>query len=185
MITRSNAKPTPPATIIATSIAGSTAIRLMSRFSLAVQSAIEPSTEVARNAPSAMNTPWPKLSTSIRPNTSVRPEATMKMIMPIARPGTVSVTQVENEPISGSAMSASAGSSNNGRRSSLTAGSSSGAGAVAAEELIGAPLLLMGRERQTEQASLQVFVIGEFGHGAGIHYAAVVHYCHPVAELAG
>ena len=46
-----------------------------------------------------MNTPWPKLSTSIRPKTSVRPEAMMKMIMPIARPATVSVTQVEGEPI--------------------------------------------------------------------------------------
>jgi hypothetical protein len=54
-----------------------------------------PSTLVATKAPSAMNTPWPKLSTSIRPNTSVRPEAMMKMIMPMARPATVSVSQVE------------------------------------------------------------------------------------------
>ena len=41
-----------------------------------------------------MKAPWPKLSTSIRPNTSVRPDAMMKIIMPIARPATVSVTQV-------------------------------------------------------------------------------------------
>ena len=58
-----------------------------------------PSTLVATKAPSAMNTPWPKFSTSIRPNTSVRPEAMMKMIMPIARPATVSVSQVEAEPM--------------------------------------------------------------------------------------
>ena len=42
-----------------------------------------------------MKAPWPKLSTSIRPNTSVSPEAMVKIIMPIARPATVSVTQVE------------------------------------------------------------------------------------------
>jgi hypothetical protein len=53
------------------------------------------STLVATKAPSAMNTPWPKFSTSIRPNTSVRPEAMMKMIMPMARPATVSVSQVD------------------------------------------------------------------------------------------
>jgi hypothetical protein len=53
-----------------------------------------PITLVATKAPSAMNTPWPKFSTSIRPNTSVRPEAMMKMIRPIARPATVSVSQV-------------------------------------------------------------------------------------------
>jgi hypothetical protein len=42
-----------------------------------------------------MNRPWPKFSTSINPNTSVSPEAMMKMIMPMASPATVSVTQVE------------------------------------------------------------------------------------------
>ena len=73
-----------------------------------------PSTLVATKAPSAMNTPWPKFSTSIRPNTSVRPEAMMKMIMPMARPATVSVSQVEPEPISGSATSASRGTSSSG-----------------------------------------------------------------------
>jgi hypothetical protein len=71
---------------------------------------MRPSTLLATKAPSAMNTPWPKFSTSIRPNTSVRPEAMMKMIMPIARPATVSVSQVEKEPVSGSATSASTGS---------------------------------------------------------------------------
>ena len=61
-----------------------------------------------------MNTPWPKFSTSISPNTSVRPEAMMKMIMPMARPATVSVSQVEGEPISGSATAASTGTSSRG-----------------------------------------------------------------------
>ena len=72
------------------------------------------STVVATKAPSAMNTPWPKLSTSIRPNTSVSPEAMMKMIMPIASPATVSVSQVAPEPTSGSASRASRGTSSSG-----------------------------------------------------------------------
>lgn len=61
---------------------------------------------------------WPKLSTSISPNTSVRPEAMMKMIMPMARPATVSVSQVEPEPMSGSTARASAGTSHRGLVSS-------------------------------------------------------------------
>ena len=69
-----------------------------------------PSTLVATKAPSAMKTPWPKFSTSIRPNTSVRPEAMMKMIMPIARPATVSVSQVEAEPMAAAARRSSASS---------------------------------------------------------------------------
>jgi hypothetical protein len=54
------------------------------------------------------------LSTSIKPNTRVRPEAMIKMIMPMARPATVSVTQVEGEPIKGSTSSASANTSASG-----------------------------------------------------------------------
>ncbi len=61
-----------------------------------------------------MNTPWPKFSTSIRPNTSVRPDAMMKMIMPIASPATVSVSQLDAEPISGHAASASSATSASG-----------------------------------------------------------------------
>jgi hypothetical protein len=57
-------------------------------------------------APRAMNRLCPKLSTSIRPNTSVRPDAAMKTIMPIARPAKVSVSQVELEPTAGQAASA-------------------------------------------------------------------------------
>ena len=104
--TRSNAQPTAPATAMATNIAGSTAAKFRQRLAEVVQSAMPPSTLVATKAPSAMNTPWPKFSTSIRPNTSVRPEAMMKMIMPIARPATVSVTQVDADPIRGNASNA-------------------------------------------------------------------------------
>ena len=82
-----------------------------------VQSPMAPSTLVATKAPSAMNKPWPKLSTSMRPNTSVKPEAMMKMIMPMARPATVSVSQVEPEPIRGNASKASTGTSSKGRMS--------------------------------------------------------------------
>ena len=58
-------------------------------------------TVVATYAPKAMKTPWPKFSTSIRPKISVRPEAATKTIIPIARPATVSVSQVEPEPTRG------------------------------------------------------------------------------------
>src|SRR5512133_2822911 len=183
MITRSKATPTPPATAMATSIAGSTASKLSSRFSLAVQPVMAPSTDTARYAPSAMNTPWPKLRTSIRPNTSVRPEEMINMIMPIASPATVSVTQVENDPISGSPISASTGTSSSGSRSVATCGSASSTGTFAAALLMLAPSL-MGRQRQSEQALLQALVAGEFGHGPGMHDAAIIHHRHPVAKLA-
>src|SRR3954465_11559884 len=88
-----------------------------------------PSTLVATKAPSAMNTPWPKFSTSIRPNTSVRPEAMMKMIMPIARPATVSVIQVEGEPMKGQASKASAATSPMGSQSKLALGIAAGVAA--------------------------------------------------------
>jgi len=106
--------PSAHATSMAASIAGSTATRLRQSSPEPVQSAIRPSTLVATKAPSAMNTPWPKLSTSIRPKISVRPEAMMKMIMPIASPATVSVSQVEAEPMKGSTTSASRGTSTRG-----------------------------------------------------------------------
>jgi hypothetical protein len=105
-----------PATAMATSMAGSTATMLRHSSAEPVQSPMAPSTLVATKAPSAMNTPWPKLSTSIRPNTSVRPEAMMKMIMPMASPATVSVSQVLGEPTSGS-ESASSGTSARGFQS--------------------------------------------------------------------
>ncbi len=64
-----------------------------------------------------MKAPWPKLSTSIRPNTSVKPDAMMKMIMPMASPAAVSVAQVDGEPISGRAASARTGTSSSGAQS--------------------------------------------------------------------
>ncbi len=130
---------------MATSMAGSIATRLRYRESLSAQPLIRPNTEVARKAPRVMNTPWPKFSTSIRPNTRVKPEAMMKMIMPMARPAKVSVTQVENDPVSGNATSARTGSSRRGKRSGLTSGSASRTGDVAAEEFIFVPSSLMGR----------------------------------------
>src|ERR1019366_8233645 len=184
MITRSNTRPTTPTTAIATRMAGSTASRLRSRRSLPVQLAINPSIAVARKAPRVMKTPWPKLSTSIRPNTSVRPEAMMKMIIPIARPAKVSVTQVENDPVSGSARSASAGSSRSGSRSGLTVGRASRAGAVVEDVLIRAPSSLMCRQRQAQQVLLQGLVAGELGHGARVHDPAAVHHRDAVSELA-
>ena len=78
-----------------------------------------------------MNRLWPKLSTSIRPNTSVRPEAAMKMIMPIARPATVSVSQVELEPTAGQAASAITATSTSGRKSKRVCGSASAAAGAA------------------------------------------------------
>ena len=76
-------------------------------------------------APKVMNTLWPKLRTSIRPNTSVRPDAVMKTIMPIARPATVSVSQVDVEPTKGQAASASAAMMSKGRESNRALGMAS------------------------------------------------------------
>ena len=64
-----------------------------------------------------MKAPWPKLRTSIRPKTSVSPDAMMKMIMPMASPAKVSVTQVEKSPTSGHDASATTGTSSTGAMS--------------------------------------------------------------------
>ena len=103
MITRSKAQPSAPATDIAASIATKIAARFSHTESTLAQSTRPAITLVATKAPKAMKTPWPKLSTSIRPNTSVSPEAMTNTISPIARPAAVSVSQVDGEPISGSA----------------------------------------------------------------------------------
>ena len=119
---------------------------------------------VATKAPSAMNTPWPKFSTSIRPNTSVRPEAMMKMIMPIARPATVSVTQVEAEPTtagdSATRRRATSGTRRRQRLSSAVAAALRGDGGVRRHAVTDAP------QRQAEQRLLQRLVLGELGHRA-------------------
>ena len=62
-----------------------------------------------------MKAPWPKLSTSISPNTRVSPLAMTKIIMPMASAAMVSVIHVVVLPISGSATSASTGTSSAGR----------------------------------------------------------------------
>ena len=99
----------------------------------------------------------------------------MKMIMPIARPATVSVSQVENEPISGSAISASTGTSNSGSDVALPQpGRCNGAARSS---------LVLG-QRQAEQGMLQALVAGEVGHGAGMDDAAIVHHRHSVAKRA-
>src|SRR6478609_10648691 len=80
---------------------------------------------------------WPKLSTSMRPKTSVSPEAAMKMIIPIARPATVSVSQVDDDPTTGQAASAIAAIRASGRRSKrLLASASAGCGAAGAAVLV-------------------------------------------------
>src|ERR1035441_9407345 len=183
MITRSNARPTAPVTATATSIAASTASRLKSKLSRPVQLVMVPSTAVARKAPSVMKTPWPKLRTSIRPNTSVRPEAMMKMIIPIASPANVSVTHVEKDFTRGSATSARTGIRSSGRRSGRTAGSASEAGAVGEEELIQPPSSLVGRQRQAQEALLQGLVRGERGHLTRVDDAASVHHRDAVPDL--
>src|SRR6187399_2908269 len=111
-----------------------------------------------------MNRLWPKFSTSIRPKTSVSPDAAMKMIIPIARPATVRVNQVDDEPTAGQATSASTTTSATGTRSKRRFGIAStavGAAAAAGAEValvmavVGrAPSLVRG-EREAEQPLLQ------------------------------
>src|SRR3954452_14609976 len=117
---------------------------------------------------------WPKLSTSIRPKTSVRPDAAMKMIIPIARPATVSVNQVDDEPTAGQATSARTTTSATGTRSKRRFGIASAAvgaalaaaeGAVVRAVVARSPSLVRG-ERQAEQPLLQRLVVGQLGHRA-------------------
>ena len=129
---RSKARPSAPAAAMATSMAVNTATRLRQTESLALQSAMPPITLVATKAPSAMNTPWPKFSTSIRPKIKVRPEAMMKMISPIASPATLSVTQVDGEPTSGNASSSTAPSNASGFQSNWAFGTAAAGGEAAA-----------------------------------------------------
>src|SRR3954469_1079830 len=81
-----------------------------------------------------MNTPWPKLITSIRPNTRVRPEAMRNTIMPIARPATVRVTHDERSPNRGAASTTSAGTRASGTQSRGARGRSGVVAGSGAEE---------------------------------------------------
>ena len=56
------------------------------------------------------------------PKTSVRPEAMVKIIIPIASPAAVSVTNVDNEPMKGAATSATMSGVSAGRISILRRG---------------------------------------------------------------
>src|SRR6476660_6908469 len=124
---------------------------------------------------------WPKFSTSIRPKTSVSPEAAMKMIIPIARPATVSVNQVDDEPTAGQATNARTTTSATGTRSKRRFGiASARAGATAEVALVmvvvARLLSLVRGEREAEQALLQRLVVGEIGHRAAMDDAAVLHH---------
>ena len=99
----------------------------------------------------------------------------MKMIMPIASPATVSVSQVDGEPTSGSAASAST-------RPAARAASSRTAPSGWRRRQRGRRQTrrwsLMRSQRQPQQPLLQRLVVGQLGHRAAVHDAAVVHHRH-------
>src|SRR5258707_2897501 len=142
--------------------------RLSHSESAVINGAIASMTLAATKAPTAMKAPWPKLSTSIRPKVSVSPDAMMKIISPMARPATVSVTQLVGEPISGSASAATTGISSSGTQSRVMA-----------------PASLMFSHAEAKQVLLEGRVGGEGRHGAAMRDLAVVHDRDAVAELAG
>ena len=88
-------------------MASSTAARLSASDDEAAQPPKASSTLPPTKAPIEMKAPWPKFITSIRPNTSVRPDAMMKISMPMASPASVSVAQVEKSAISARPAAAS------------------------------------------------------------------------------
>ena len=182
---RSNARPTAPADQPSRPASpGSTATRLRQSSREPVQSPMAPSTLVATKAPSAMNTPWPKLSTSIRPNTSVRPEAMMKMIMPMASPATVSVSQVEPEPMSGRPQRQHR---HQRQRLPVEVGSAALALSAALDAMPRSSLILRSHgesQRQAQQRCCSL-VFGQRRHGAAVHHAAVVHHGDGVAQALG
>src|SRR3954471_4905700 len=123
-----------------------------------------------------MKAPWPKFSTSISPNTKVRPDAMIKIIMPIASPAAVRVTHALPLPTIGSAASASSTGSATGRyfwSDAFIAPSPDGSGTS-----------LVGCQAEAEEALMQRRVVGERGHRAGMDDAAVVHHRDRVAERA-
>src|SRR5688572_8861060 len=194
-----------PATDMAASMATNTAARFSQADALPAQPAMPPITLVATKAPSAMNTPWPKFSTSIRPKTRVRPEAMTKTMKPIASPATVSVSQLLPLPMAGNAATIKATSSASGIQSKLALGTAAAAAAGvatvltraswgAARRFSRAPASaraaapqrsLMGSQREPEQALLQRLVVDQFLHFAAVHDAAVVHHRDAVADGLG
>ena len=118
MITRSNPQPQTPPTAAAASTALASAARFRHQSAAPTQPGSAASTLTARNAPSVMNPPCAKFSTSISPNTKVSPQAIRNSIIPIASPATVSVIQV-GRLIAGKASSTSAGKISAGRKRPL------------------------------------------------------------------
>ena len=125
-----------------------------------------------------MKAPWPKLITSIRPNTSVRPDAMTKIIMPIASPATVSVTQVRGDA-----------DQRQRRRAPAIAGSSSGSRSPRRLRQRGARCAAHGRRSLMRlQAEARAACPAAprrrpaSAMRAGVHDAAVVHHRDGVAE---
>jgi hypothetical protein len=140
-----------------------------------------PITVVAMKAPSAMNTPWPKFSTSIRPNTSVRPEAMTKMISPIARPATVSVSQAAGAADGRQRQRHHAASSS--QRLPVEAGLRDGGGS-GRPRTGGWRCSLVRSQRQPSRRCCRPRP-RPVRPCAAVHDAAVVHHRHAVAQRLG
>ena len=103
-----------PVATIATHAAASIAARFNRSDGAPARWPSASSTLTPTKAPTEMNAPWPKLMTSISPKTSVRPEAMMKIIIPIASPDTVSVNHEDCEGINRNPQRTRTGTSTNG-----------------------------------------------------------------------
>src|ERR1700723_1462782 len=73
-----------------------------------------------------MKAPWPKFRTSIMPKASVRPDAMVKIIIPIARPARVRVRNVDQDPMKGAAIAATINGAKPGSHSTLALGGALG-----------------------------------------------------------
>ena len=116
-----------------------------------------------------MNAPCPKFITSIRPKISVSPDAIMKIIMPIASPATVSVSQVDVGGIRKRERPQAAAAGATGDSRSGTFGSAAPTGGAVA--LIGA---YPGDSPSSRV--LQCFIGGKVAHRAVVDHASVVHH---------
>ncbi len=107
-MTRSKAQPASAPNAVAAAIAAISATMFMAALPPDTQTPNHASTLAAMKAPKETKAEWPKFNTSISPKISDRPDAIRKIIMPMARPATVSVIQVDGRPISTKAMRPSA-----------------------------------------------------------------------------
>ena len=108
MITRSKKYPANSPNPMAAMIASASAAAFNRIEGAPSQPDSAASTDAATNAPKDTKAECPKFSTSISPNTSERPEAMRKIIIPIDRPATVRVNHDDGAPISRNATAASA-----------------------------------------------------------------------------